>query len=248
MEACSIPHVETGWTAVGTCKQVQHEIEVAAQRDTNLEFLASTVNALAQVLISVGSVPDTPEIVLPTHPVVQEDGELVVSGLGVYDADVSRPGDEDLLFDVWLEAVSGRFSLNRSTVRMSKAHICGRVYEKSRDYVDMEHLGWLGRMHGGCRQVSEVKVMGGLNVWQHVAAPQSLCSWAGKRHPKVDTTKYLYNPSATDLNSSNDRHSDQLSAKGAFVQRGAGDFQSFRVLHGNSRGPKRSCWAAQIYT
>lgn len=64
------------------------------------------------------SVPDTPEIVLPTNPVVEEDGTLIVSGLGMYDADVSRPGDEELLFDVWLEAVSGHLSLNGSTVRL----------------------------------------------------------------------------------------------------------------------------------
>lgn len=64
------------------------------------------------------SVPDIPEIVLPTNPVVEEDGVLVVSGLGMYDADVSRPGDEELLFDVWLEVVSGRLSVNRSTVRL----------------------------------------------------------------------------------------------------------------------------------
>lgn len=74
-------------------------------------------------MISVVSVPDTPEIVLPTNPVVEEDGELVVSGLGMYDADVSRPGDEDLLFDVWLEAVSGRLSLNGSTVSLAEVQI-----------------------------------------------------------------------------------------------------------------------------
>lgn len=75
-------------------------------------------------MISVVSVPDTPEIVLPTNPAVEEDGELVVSGLGVYDADVSRPGDEDLLFDVWLEAVAGRLSLNGSTVSLAEVQIC----------------------------------------------------------------------------------------------------------------------------
>lgn len=64
------------------------------------------------------SVPDTPEIVLPTNPAVGEDGTLIVSGLGVYDADVSRPGDEELVFDIWLEAVSGRLWLNGSTVRL----------------------------------------------------------------------------------------------------------------------------------
>lgn len=93
-----------------------------------------TSSASTQVQISVDSVPDTPEIVLPANPVVQEDGELFMSGLGMYDADVSRPGDEDLLFDVWLEAVSGRFSLNRSTVRMSEVQICADEFAKvSRD-------------------------------------------------------------------------------------------------------------------
>lgn len=77
-----------------------------------------------QVFISVVSVPDTPEIVLPTNPVVEEDGMLIVSGLGMYDADVSRPGDEDLLFDIWLEAVSGHLSLNRSTVRLPDIQTC----------------------------------------------------------------------------------------------------------------------------
>lgn len=70
------------------------------------------------------SVPDTPEIVLPTNPVVEEDGELMVSGFGMYDADISRPGDEDLLFGVWLEAVSGRLSLNGSTVSLTEIEIC----------------------------------------------------------------------------------------------------------------------------
>lgn len=81
-------------------------------------------NISAQVLIAVVSVPDVPEIVLPNNPVVMEKGNLVVSGLGMYDADVSRPGDEDLLFDVWLEAISGHLSLNRSTVRLPKIQIC----------------------------------------------------------------------------------------------------------------------------
>lgn len=66
-------------------------------------------------------VPDAPEIVFPANPAVEEDGVVVIQGLGIYDADVSRPGDEDLLFDVWLEAVSGRLSLNESTVRTSPA-------------------------------------------------------------------------------------------------------------------------------
>lgn len=62
-------------------------------------------------------VPDATEIVLPASPAVEEDGVLTIQGLGMYDADVSRPGDEDLLFDVWLETVSGRLSLNESMVR-----------------------------------------------------------------------------------------------------------------------------------
>lgn len=66
-------------------------------------------------------VPDAPEIVLPASPAVEEDGVVAIQGLGIYDADVSRPGDEDLLFDVWLEAVSGRLSLNESTVRTPPA-------------------------------------------------------------------------------------------------------------------------------
>ena len=61
-------------------------------------------------------VPDVPEIVLPASPTVEEDGVLSIQGLGMYDGDVSRPGNEDLLFDVWLETVSGRLSLNGSTV------------------------------------------------------------------------------------------------------------------------------------
>lgn len=66
-------------------------------------------------------VPDAPEIVLPASPAVEEDGVLAIQGLGMYDADVSRPGDKDLLFDVWLETVSGRLSLNESMVRTSRA-------------------------------------------------------------------------------------------------------------------------------
>lgn len=63
------------------------------------------------------SVPDVPEIVLPASPAVEEDSVLVMYGLGVYDADVSKPGDEGLLFSIWLEVVSGRLSLNESAVR-----------------------------------------------------------------------------------------------------------------------------------
>lgn len=70
------------------------------------------------------SVPDTPEIVLPTNPVVAEDGTLILSGLGMYDADVSRPGDEELLFDIWLEAVSGHLSLNGFTVSLPETQAC----------------------------------------------------------------------------------------------------------------------------
>lgn len=80
-------------------------------------------HAFTQVIITVVSVPDAPEIVIPTSPVVEEDGELILSGLGMYDADVSRPGDEGLLFDVWLEAVSGRFSLNGTSVRFSERRL-----------------------------------------------------------------------------------------------------------------------------
>lgn len=64
------------------------------------------------------SVPDAPAIVLPASPVLEEDTVLVIEGLGLYDADVSRPGDEGLLFNVWLEAVSGRLSLNSSSVSL----------------------------------------------------------------------------------------------------------------------------------
>lgn len=63
-------------------------------------------------------VPDAPEIVLPASPVIEEDAMLMIHGMGMYDADVSNPGDEGLLFDVWLEAVSGRLSLNESMVRL----------------------------------------------------------------------------------------------------------------------------------
>lgn len=70
-----------------------------------------------QAIITVVSVPDAPAIVLPASPVLEEDAVLVIEGLGLYDADVSRPGDEGLLFNVWLEAVSGRLSLNSSSVR-----------------------------------------------------------------------------------------------------------------------------------
>lgn len=72
-------------------------------------------------MISVVPVPDSPEIVIPTSPAVEEDGKLLLRGLGMYDADVSGPIDEDLLFDVWLEAVSGRVSLNGSMVRHNAA-------------------------------------------------------------------------------------------------------------------------------
>lgn len=92
----------------------QHGVEIAVRRI--VEHADDALITFTQVMISVVPIPDSPEIVLPTIPVVEEDGELIVSGLGVYDADVSRPGDEDLLFDVWLEAISGRLSLNGSTV------------------------------------------------------------------------------------------------------------------------------------
>lgn len=71
---------------------------------------------LPQVNITVMSVPDDPEITLPASPTVKEDNTLYIRGLGMYDADVSRPGDEDLSFTVWLEAVAGRLSLNGSMV------------------------------------------------------------------------------------------------------------------------------------
>lgn len=80
--------------------------------------LTSSANATTQAMISVLPVPDIPEIVIATSPAVEEDGKLLLSGFGMYDADVSGPGDEGLLFDVWLEAVSGRLSLNDSTVRL----------------------------------------------------------------------------------------------------------------------------------
>ncbi|CAM9823651.1 unnamed protein product, partial [Hapterophycus canaliculatus] len=76
---------------------------------------ADSANVTTQVVISVLPVPDVPEIVIPTSPAIEEDGKLLLSGLGFYDADVSRPGDEGILFDVWLEAISGRLSLNAST-------------------------------------------------------------------------------------------------------------------------------------
>lgn len=63
------------------------------------------------------SVPDAAEIVLPASPVLVEDDMLLINGLGVYDADVARPGDERLLFNVWLEVISGQLSLNGTTVR-----------------------------------------------------------------------------------------------------------------------------------
>lgn len=81
-------------------------------------------SCLRQVFISVVAVPDAPEIVFPTNSVVEEDGMLVVSGLGMYDADVSRPGDEDLLFDIWLDAVSGHLSLSISTVSLPESQAC----------------------------------------------------------------------------------------------------------------------------
>lgn len=82
-----------------------------------MNLLASSAKPTTQAVISVLPVPDVPEIVIPTSPAVEEDGKLLLSGLGMYDADVSNPGDEGLLFDVWLEAVSGRLSLNSSAVR-----------------------------------------------------------------------------------------------------------------------------------
>lgn len=89
-------------------------------QEDSLDTLTSASIAFAQVMIAVVSVPDTPEIVLPASPVVEEDKELIISGLGMYDADVSRPGDEDLLFNVWLEAVSGRLSVNGSMVSLAE--------------------------------------------------------------------------------------------------------------------------------
>ncbi|CAM9734048.1 unnamed protein product [Scytosiphon promiscuus] len=68
-----------------------------------------------KVVVLVLPVPDVPEIALPTSPAVKEDGRILLSGLGMYDADVSGPGAEGLLFDVWLEAVAGCLSLNGST-------------------------------------------------------------------------------------------------------------------------------------
>lgn len=80
--------------------------------------LTNSVNtAFLQIDITVMSVPDYPEITLPASPTVKEDNTISIRGLGMYDADVSRPGDEDLSFTVWLEAVAGRLSLNGSTVR-----------------------------------------------------------------------------------------------------------------------------------
>lgn len=71
---------------------------------------------LPQVGITVVPVPDSPEVTLPANPTVMEDNLLSLRGLGMYDADVSRPGDEGISFTVWLEAVAGRISLNNSAV------------------------------------------------------------------------------------------------------------------------------------
>lgn len=64
----------------------------------------------------VMSVPDDPEITLPSSPTLEEDGEVSLQGLGMYDADLSRPDGEVLSFTVWLEVVVGWLSLNHSTV------------------------------------------------------------------------------------------------------------------------------------
>lgn len=61
-------------------------------------------------------VADAPEITFPASPIINEDHIISIRGLGMYDADVSRPGDEGLFFTIWLEAVVGRLSLNGSTV------------------------------------------------------------------------------------------------------------------------------------
>lgn len=72
---------------------------------------------ISQTTITVASVPDVPEVVLPARSSVNEDGIVVVHGMGAYDADVSRLGKNELLFEFSLEATSGRLSLNGSVVR-----------------------------------------------------------------------------------------------------------------------------------
>ncbi|CAM9173657.1 unnamed protein product [Ascophyllum nodosum] len=66
------------------------------------------------VTINVVSVPDAPKIVFPGRPSLVEDSTLTIYGMEVYDADVSRPGNERILFNIWLEVTSGRLSLNGS--------------------------------------------------------------------------------------------------------------------------------------
>ena len=64
--------------------------------------------------------PDAPKIVFPGRPSLVEDSTLTIYGMEVYDADVSRPGNERILFNIWLEVTSGRLSLNGSMVRISE--------------------------------------------------------------------------------------------------------------------------------
>lgn len=80
---------------------------------TSDDFAVNGVQAAIDVL----SVPDAPTIVVPASPAVREDGDLEIRGLGVYDADVSKLGDESLTFYISLEAICGRLSLNGSSVR-----------------------------------------------------------------------------------------------------------------------------------
>lgn len=61
--------------------------------------------------------PDVPEVVLPARSSVEEDGVVLVHGMGAYDADVSRLDKNELLFEFSVEATSGRLSLNTSMVR-----------------------------------------------------------------------------------------------------------------------------------
>ncbi|CAM9116300.1 unnamed protein product, partial [Choristocarpus tenellus] len=113
-----------------------------------------------KVNLSVISVPDSPELVLPAGPSVKEDGVLSIQGMSIYDADATMEGDEDLLFTTRLHVTAGRLSLNNTL---------GLNFTRGRGWLD-HSLSFTGTLDSINIAVGDIKYVPDhdFNSMQHV--------------------------------------------------------------------------------